>query len=129
MADLDEARLPSVLDAKQIQKARSELAAEREREDDESKLKRSTSDEAEWTNRGGMVEQQRSAIEWVKAAQEHKKAGTELTDRKQPQADKIQETTDLAQRRQVLLRQFGREIEDGFQNEIGEDSGRERTRG
>jgi hypothetical protein len=129
MADLGEARLPNVLDAKQIQKARSEMAAELERRDDENKLKRSTGDEAEWTNRGGMVEQQRSAIEWVKAAQEHKKAGIEQTDGKREQRDSKRETDDLAQRRQALAREFGREIEEAFRNEIEQDGGRGRTRG
>ncbi len=113
LADIDVNRLPNVIDAKQIQKARAELAKEQERPDDEKKLKRSTGDDAEWTHRGGMVEQQRSAMEWAKAA-------VELADRKQ-------ETTELAQRRQALLRLFGREIEEGFHNELG--GGRERSRG
>jgi len=113
LADIDANRLPNVIDAKQIQKARAELAKEQERPDNEQKLKRSTSDDAEWTHRGGMVEQQRSAMEWTKAA-------VELADRKQ-------ETTELAQRRQALLRLFGREIEEGFHNELG--GGRERSRG
>jgi hypothetical protein len=113
MADLDEARIPNVLDAKQIQKARAERAVEVERLDDEKKSKHSTGSEAEWTHRGGMVEQQRSAMEWAKA-------GTEQTDRRQAQAE-------LSQRRQALLRQFGREIEEDFHNELG--SGRERSRG
>jgi hypothetical protein len=113
MADLDEARIPNVLDAKQIQKARAERAVELERQDDEKKSKHSTGGEAEWTHRGGMVEQQRSAMEWAKA-------GTEQTVRGQAQAE-------LSQRRQALLRQFGRENEEGFHNQPG--SGRERSRG
>jgi hypothetical protein len=129
LSDLGEARLPNVLDAKQIQKTRSELAAELERRDDEKKPKRSTGDEAEWTNRGGMVEQQRSAIEWIKAAQEHKKDRTEQTDRRREQTDSKQENEDLAARRQALARELGREIEETLRNEIEQDGGRGRTRG
>jgi Relaxase/Mobilisation nuclease domain len=129
MADIDASQLPNVIEAKQIQRARSELAMEAQRVDDEKKLKRSAGDQAEWTNRGGMVEQQRSAMDWVKEAQDHKKAGVERTDRKQAQTPENQEATELSQRRQALLRHFGREIEEGFQNELDQGSGRERSRG
>jgi hypothetical protein len=101
---------------------------ERERPDEDKKLKRSTGDEAEWTDRGGMVAQQRSAMDWIKEAQEHKRAMTELTDHKKAPALENRETTDLAQRRQALLRQFGREIQEGFRSELDQDSGRERSR-
>jgi hypothetical protein len=126
MSDLDPGQLYNIRDAKQIQKARSELAREPEHPDDEKKLNRPTGDEAEWTHRGGMVEQQRSAMDWIKEAQEHKRAGTELTDRKQAQAHENQETTDLAQRRQALLRQFGLDIENDLDN--SRDPGHERGR-
>jgi hypothetical protein len=129
LADIDANRLPNVIDAKQIQKARAELAIEPDHPDDEKKSKRSAGDEADWTHRGGMVEHQRSAMDWVKAAQEHKKAGTEQTDRKQAQAHNNQEATELSQRRQALLRLFGREIEEGFRNELGQVGGHERSRG
>jgi hypothetical protein len=128
LADIDANRLPNVLDAKQLQKARSELAMERERPDEDKKLKRSTGDEPEWTNRGGMVAQQRSAMDWIKEAQKHKRAGAEITDHKQAQAHENRETTELTQRRQALLREFGREIEEGFRSELDQNSGRERSR-
>ena len=128
MSDLDPGQLYNIRDTKQIQKARSELAREPEHLDDEKQLKRPTGDEAEWTHRGGMVEQQRSAVDWIKEAQEHKRAGTEQTDRKQAQAQENQETTDLAQRRQALLRQFGLDIENDLENSRDPGHGRGRSR-
>jgi hypothetical protein len=120
MADIDAGQLPSVTEAKDMQRARAEL----EREQDQPKP--SGGADQEWTNHGGMVEQQRSAMKWVKEA-EHKKARAEQTDRMREVPNK--ETTDRDQRRQALAREFGRELEEGFQNEIEQDGGRERTRG
>jgi hypothetical protein len=124
MADIDAGQLPDVSQAKQIQKARADLAAEQEQD----KPKTSGGTEQDWTQHGGMVEQQRSALDWVKETAEHKKAKVEQTDRMRERPDSKRETTDRDRLRQALARQFGRELEEGFQNEI-DGGGRERTRG
>ncbi len=125
MADIDAGQLPSVSEAKQIQRTRAELANEREQD----KPKPSGGADQEWTSHGGMVEQQHSAMIWAKEAAERKKDRTGQTDPKKEQPDSRRETNDLAQRRQALAREFGRDLEETFRNEIEQDSGRERTRG
>jgi hypothetical protein len=119
MADLEIDRLPNVLDAKEIQRARAELAAKRDLDREEQKLKPSVSADQEWTDRAGMVAQQRSAMDWIK----------EAAKQKQEQSGSKHEADDLARRRQALAREFGREIEESLRNEIEQDGGRDRTRG
>jgi hypothetical protein len=132
MADLDRERLPNVLDAKEIQKARQArdaahaINAEREQTiDDEKKPKRSTSSDLEWTDRAGLVEQERSAMEWVKKSQHQKSQRGEQSDRKQERKDAAQA---LTQRREALLREFGRDLENGPDNERDPGQGRGRSR-
>jgi hypothetical protein len=123
MADLDPRLLPTIDQAKEIQQGRAELAAKRQLDEleQEKNARPPGSSGQEWTDRAGMAEQQRAAIDWVKQAGEHRKARTEQPDRKG-------ETKGLDQRRQALMREFGREIEEA-QNELEQDGGRERTRG
>ncbi len=123
MADIDAQQLPSVSEAKDITKNQSSLAAEQDRD----KPKPSTSSDPDWTHRGGLVAQQRSAMDWFKEASEHKKARAEQTDRMQEAP--VKETTDRDQRRQAFAREFGRDLEEGFRNELEQDGGQERTRG
>jgi hypothetical protein len=129
MADLEPSVLPSVAMGKQMQLDRRDLSlaqardqAQQARLEDENKPKPGGADK-EWTDRGGMVEQQTSAMKWVKE-QEYKAARTEQTDRKQERRDGDEA---LAQRRQALLREFGRNVE----NELDPsdlDRTQERTR-
>jgi hypothetical protein len=133
MADLDPARVPSIADAKQIQRARQERDAERDsqgkqppesvRVDEEERSKRHTPDGLEWTDRAGMVQQQRAAMDWVKASHEQKDSRTEQTDRRRETSDS---EAARKEHRQALLREFGRELSDEEAHDL--DSGRERTR-
>jgi hypothetical protein len=113
MADLDPAVLPTVAAAKRMQLGRRDAylaqakdPAQQARLDDENKPRPEGADK-EWTDRGGMVEQQTAAMKWVKE-QDHKKGRTEQTDRKQERRDGEEA---LTQRRQALLREFGRNVE------------------
>lgn len=75
MTDVDPRRLPNVSDAKQIQRGRHERNAqdtEALRDDEKSKDKRSSTSDKEWTDDAGMVEQQRSAMEWARKSYEEK---------------------------------------------------------
>jgi hypothetical protein len=133
MADLDPARVPSLADAKQLQRARQERDAERDsqskqpsgpvRVDEDERSKRQTPDGLEWTDRGGMVQQQRAAMDWVKTSQEQKDSRTEQTDRRRETSDA---EAARKERRQALLREFGKEISDERAHDL--DLGRERTR-
>jgi hypothetical protein len=74
MADLDRERLPNVLDAKEIQKARQARNASAGQNkqpvatsvppEEELKRRNRGPDNLEWTDEAGMVAQERSAIEW-----------------------------------------------------------------
>jgi hypothetical protein len=149
MANVDPDRLPSVAEAKRIQRDRSAnrdsgpvpVAAEakqaqhagRDRHpaqatdqtqsaglEDENKPKPGGTDK-EWSNRAGMVEQQSSAMKWVKA--QDKAARTEQTDRKQERRSGEEAR---AEKRQALLREFGKDIEN--EQEADFERGRDRTR-
>jgi hypothetical protein len=120
MSDLESTRLPSIADAKQIQRARQERDAER---DLEQRKSQDATQDPDWTNRGGMVAQQRSAMDWVKEAAEHKQARVEQTDRKQGMNEA---ETARKERRYALLREFGRELSDEEGHNL--DPGQERTR-
>jgi hypothetical protein len=102
LADIDARELPSVPEAKKIQQERM-------------------LEGKEWATKSGMVEQQGSAMDWVRMAQEYRKARREQTDRKQEKG----EADELRMKiRQEFLRQFGRDME----GERGEDFTLERTR-
>jgi hypothetical protein len=147
MADIDSGRLPSVADAKDIQQDRarglmpvrdqldwedklrkagttkldfedSALATFRQQEDEKKRHGNSLS----WTDHGGMVEQQQSALMWAKKAEDQRTERGEQTDRKQERTE-AQQIAD--QRKQHYLRAFGREAE----SEEELDRGRERSRG
>jgi Relaxase/Mobilisation nuclease domain len=147
MADIDSGRLPSVAEAKDIQQDRarglmpvrdqldwedklreagttkldfedSALATFRQQEDE----KKRHSDSLNWTNHGGMVEQQHSALMWAKKAEDQRTERGEQTDRKQERTE-AQQIAD--QRKQDYLRAFGREAE----SEEELDRGRERSPG
>jgi Relaxase/Mobilisation nuclease domain len=138
MTDLDIERLPSVAEAKTIQRHRQagdgertqetphanfQDAREQQRSDDEKKPKRSASADMEWTDRAGMVEQERSAMEWVKKSHDEKTVRGEKIDRRQEKKDAEQA---LTQRREALLRKLGRDIDGDPDNE--RDPARERGR-
>jgi Ti-type conjugative transfer relaxase TraA len=93
------------------------------RVDEEARSKARADRHMDWTNRGGMVAQQRSALDWAKEAHKEKSARTEQTDRKQETSDAERDRTRM---RQALLREFGREIENDLGDEL--DPGRERSR-
>jgi hypothetical protein len=137
LRDLDSSRLPSITDAKQIQRARQARDAEHDLERQRSK---GASQDLDWTNRAGMVEQQRSAMDWVEKAaerrQEQKQPHVEQSERKAEQSERKaerserrNETTDaLNKRRQELVRKFGREAEEALHESPEHDRGRERSR-
>jgi hypothetical protein len=120
MADFDPGQLPSVAEAKAIQR---EGPAESVRIDEEERSKRRTPDGQEWTDRAGMVYQQRAAMDWVRTSHQQKAARTEQTDHRQETNE-----AELAkmERRYALLREFGREVSEEEAHDL--DPGRERTR-
>jgi len=133
MADVDPNRFPNVADAKRIQRLRQELAVARNvttehrpesvRLEEERRSKPSTGDGMEWTDKGGMVEQQHSAMDAVKQAHEGRKARTEQTDRKQQVNDADQ---GRRERRQAFMREHGREVLNELDDDL--DLGHERGR-
>jgi hypothetical protein len=137
LSDLDSSRLPSITDAKQIQRARQERDAERDLEQRKSK---GASQDPDWTNRAGMVEQQRSAMDWAKKAAERKQEQkqphveqserkAEQSERKAERSERRNETTDaLNKRRQELVRKFGLDSEEATRDPAEHDRGRERSR-
>lgn len=108
MGDLDSSRLPNIRDAKEIQRARQVRDAEQE-----ERKSRGTAQEHEWTDRAGMVEQQRSAMDWLKQStqQEQARVAEELTKRRQDLADK-----------------FSRELDEAMRTPVERDRGRDRSR-
>jgi hypothetical protein len=133
MADLDSARLPNIADAKQIQRARQERGAlpstqpeprpNSARQEEEERSPTHDADSMEWTHRGGMVAQQRSAMQWLKEAHNARSARTEQTQSKLQSSD-AEET--LTRRREDLLRQMGHESQGDRSDDL--DLGRERSR-
>src|ERR1700734_2212742 len=127
MGDLPEGRLPNVQDAKAIAQARQQRDQEQKhtRREEETNAKATSAETMDWTNRGGMVEQQSSAAKWAKASQ--KREGGEATS---PRQTKPVDDAEQArqQRRQDLLRQFGRELEGDFEHKPEHDPGRQRSR-
>ena len=129
MATLERSKIPDIAKAKKVQIARREQARavpepqrdpdRIQREEDEAKRQQRAEGPTDWTNRAGMVEQQRAAMDWMKSAEDHKAVRTEQKDHKREQSTAAQET----KQRQALLREFGRDIE----NELS-PSDRERTR-
>jgi hypothetical protein len=100
MTDLDPAHLPSVGQAKQFQRDRRGLDWERQRiEEQERNQKRD-----HWTDNASMPAQQRAALELMNS----KASREELTDRRQ---ENTEAADALRQRRQALLREFGRDID------------------
>ncbi len=93
------------------------------RVDEERRSRQQSPSPADWTAHGGLVEQQRSAMESLREARSDRKARTEQTDRKQETSEAERERS---RQRQAALREFGREIE----NELGDEHhpGRERSR-
>jgi Ti-type conjugative transfer relaxase TraA len=93
------------------------------RVDEEARSKARADHQMDWTTRGGMVEQQRSAMDWSREAQKGKSARTEQTDRKHEMSDVEQSRNKM---REALRREFGREVENDLDDEL--DPGRERSR-
>jgi len=130
MAGLERSKIPDIAKAKKVQQIRREQARavpepqrdpdRIQREEDEAKRQQRAEGPGDWTNRAGMVDQQRAAMDWLKTTQDHKEARTEQKDQKREQSAAAQES----KHRQALLREFGRDVE----NELN-PSDRERTRG
>jgi hypothetical protein len=120
MADIDASQLPSVAEAKAMQRERP---VESVRIDEEERSKRRTPDDMEWTHRAGMVPQQRAAMDWVRTSHQQKAARTEQTDRRQ-ETNEAEEAR--KERRYALLREFGRQLSEEEAHDL--DPGRERTR-
>jgi Ti-type conjugative transfer relaxase TraA len=101
----------------------ADVAAEQARTDDEDRSKPRLDIGLDWTSRGGMVAQQRSAMDWAKEAHKDKSARAEQTDRKRETTDADRARTQM---REALLREFGREVE----HDLGDEHhpGRERSR-
>jgi hypothetical protein len=126
LSDLDSARLPNIADAKEVQRKRQARDAELDPEKQKSK---DSGQDLDWTNRGGMVEQQRSAIDWVKEAAEHKQARVEQSEGKRERSERRAEATEeITKRRQALMRRFGHDLDEGTRDPAENDRGRERSR-
>jgi hypothetical protein len=126
LSDLGSSRLPSIAEAKQIQRARQARDAERDLEQRNSK---GASQDPDWTNRAGMVEQQRSAMDWVEKAAEQRQARVEQSERKRERSSRRDEVTEeLTKRRQELVRKFGLDSEEATRDPAEHDRGRERSR-
>lgn len=139
MAGLDPGRMPNVADAKEIQRKRherdshlvkdaardgaGEQRGEQVRREEEEKSQRTSQSDLDWTGKGGMVEQQRSAMDWVEKSARDKAARTEQTDRHREQNDSSEARE---QKRKDLLRAFGRELDREIED--SQDIGRERGR-
>jgi hypothetical protein len=141
LADIDATKLPNIAAAKELQLMRGALGASRAPErpaltadrsvadqarlDDEDKTKNRSSTNLEWTDRGGMVDQQRAALDWVQAAHEKKRDGVEQTDRMLGRDAEERARTD---RQQNVQREFGsnsdRDIDDDFDLGRGRDRSR-----
>jgi hypothetical protein len=111
MADLESSRLPNIADAKQIQRARQARDDERNLEKQKSQ---GASQDLDWTNRGGMVEQQCSAMDWAQQAAE--------------QRQERAEQTELTKRREALMRQSEQALKEVARNPAEHDRGRGRSR-
>jgi hypothetical protein len=127
-ADINPKDLRSVTEAKQFQRGRfgppgpqnetNSSKVKRRRTEDEKAPEPSSSSGLEWTHRGGLVEQERAAMTWVKKSKERKAERTEQQD-------------EASKKRQNLMRQLSREVspEDEHDAKIEHDRGRERDRG
>jgi len=135
MADIDPARLPTVAEAKQVQRERraqeATIGATKEQRsnsahaDDDKKTKRNSNPEMEWTDQGGMVEQQRSALEWVKKSQRVLTARTAQTN----SSEKTSATQQAAnERMQRLLSELAPQEENDLGDERGPSRDRDRSR-
>jgi len=106
MADLDIRLLPTIESAKALMLTGHTLFRQ---PDDQEKAKRPDLAGLEWTDRAGMVEQQRAALDWVKEAAKYNRVRVEQIDRRQATGD------DAIKRREGLLRAFAREIDQGLE--------------
>jgi Relaxase/Mobilisation nuclease domain len=128
MGDLEPSRLPSITEAKEIQRARQARDAERELEERKAGGA-GAAEEHEWTHRAGMVQQQRSALDWVEQAAKDRRDLTEQSDRSRKRSERPEETTEeLQKRREALMRKFGQEQEETTRDPDEHDRGRERSR-
>jgi ATP-dependent exoDNAse (exonuclease V) alpha subunit len=93
------------------------------RADEERRTREQSPSRQDWTDHGGMVEQQRSAMVWVKEARHEQKVRVEQSNRKQETDDAQRERTRM---RDAILRKFGREPETDLDHEL--DPGRELSR-
>jgi hypothetical protein len=123
MADIDASQLPSVAGAKAIQAFRKEAEQELQRREEETKGKDRSAENLDWTNHGGMVWQQNSAMKWVKKSHEPK-SKTDRTERDKTIDDAQQSRQ---QRRQDFMREFGRPP-DEFEDRMEQGRGRQRSR-
>ena len=113
-ADIDPMISRSVAEAKQTQRERQALdlvqtqrrIGEREGSDEGSTTRQAGDESRDWTNRGGMVEQQRSAMEWVRKTDDKKLKPTDPAGLSQAIDNKEQTPV---QRRQERPREFDRE--------------------
>lgn len=109
MADLDPTHLPSVNQGKEYSAERRHIYMAQEQDRLDHKNSRKTGDPSlDWADSGGMQQQQKSALDWVKAAHEYRPARGEPTD----QNPEHGETAEFAkQRRQAIVREFGRDLD------------------
>jgi hypothetical protein len=123
MADIDPSQLPSVTQAKAIQRFRRGAERDLQRREEETKGKDRSAENLDWTNHGGMVSQQNSARKWVKKASELR-SKSDRSERDKTMDD-VEQTR--RERRQHFMRIFGRQP-DGFEDRMEQNRGRQRSR-
>jgi hypothetical protein len=143
-ADIDPRSLQSVAEARQVQRERhGGRDKERQREKqggeqsrrtdqprspghpDDAKTRRTASGNLDWTNRGGMVAQQRSAMKRLKKADAEAPQGTDSTGPSKTAGDKAQSTKRSWRER---LRELGGESGRGLTDEQVRNRGPGRSR-
>jgi hypothetical protein len=143
-ADIDPRSLQSVAEARQTQRERDGgRDKERQREKqgegqssrtdqprsagqpEEAKTRRTAGGNLDWTNRGGMVAQQRSAMKRLKKADAETPQGTESTDVSKTAGTKAQPRTQTWRQR---LRELSRESANDPTNEQVRNRGPDRSR-
>jgi ATP-dependent exoDNAse (exonuclease V) alpha subunit len=93
------------------------------RVDEERRARQQSPSPTDWTSQGGMVQQQRSAMDWAQEARDDKRARVEQMDRKQETSDAQRDRDRL---RQAILREFGQERGTDLDDEL--DPGHELSR-
>ena len=123
LADIDASQLPSVAGAKAIQGFRQGADREVQQREEESKGKHGSAENLDWTNHGGMVWQQNSAMNWIRKTSEPRPK------RDRTERDKSIDDVEQARRQRIqeFVREFGRQP-DELEDRMEQGGGRHRSR-